>query len=53
MKGVGVWRVQGQISCNHAAFVQNFLIEYKNMMDCMKFLFLRRVHWSGLAKILW
>lgn len=30
MKGVGVWRVQGQKSCIHAAFVQNFLIEYKN-----------------------
>lgn len=30
MKGVGLWRVQGQTSCIHAAFVHNFLIEYKN-----------------------
>lgn len=28
MKGVGVWRAQGQMLCLHA-FVQNFLIEYK------------------------
>lgn len=29
MKGVGVWRVQGQM-CIRAAFVQNFLIDDKN-----------------------
>lgn len=30
---VGVCRLQGQIMCIHAFFVQNFLIEYKKRKD--------------------
>lgn len=53
MKGVGVWRVQGQMSCIHAAFVQNFLIEYKNRWWIVWSSSSPRVHWSGLVKTWW